>query len=220
MKKTALIVPILSTIAFAGAAQAANSQATMKIQGTIVPATCNIDINGSTTSTLQLGKINAAITANNAIATLPSQVATLNISCPSATMVGFAVADIAEKAGQVELNGLASPGLFSLGATPSGAIVGGYTVQMLNGIVDQKSITGFLASDNAETWRTLVSNQIDAKTHTLYSWSSNKGINTPSAGLKHQIRMGISPFINPLSAKDAADKIELRGEATYDLIYL
>lgn len=219
MKKTALIVSVLSTIAFAGAAQAANSQATMKIQGTIVPATCNIDLNGSTSSTLQLGKINAAL-ANNTTVTLPSQLATLNISCPSPTSVGFSVADVAEKAGQVQLGNLASPTLFSLGATPGGAVVGGYTVQILDGKVDQNSIMGFLTSNNAETWQLLDNRQLDANKRAIYSWSFKQGENTPSVGLKHQISMAISPFINPLSAKDAADKIELHGEATYDLIYL
>lgn len=224
MQKTAILIAMLGGITVSSVANAANSQATMKIEGSIVPATCNINLNGSTSSVLSLGKISAAQLAQsgitNGITELPNKVVTLNISCPSPTSVGFQVMDLGVKAGQVDLAGVKNAGLFSLGTTKSGAITGGYFINFDSGKVDARNVVSFISSNTSGTNWNQYTGMIDAAKKSVYSWSATTGQNTPAIGLSHQVLLNVHPYINPLSAADLADKIELRGEATYDLVYL
>lgn len=220
MKKTAIFIAMLSGITVSSVANAANSQATMKVEGSIIPATCNINLNGSTSSVLSLGKITAAQLALSGTTDLPNKVVALNINCPAPTLVGFQVMDLGEKAGQVDLAGVKDAGLFSLGTTKSGAIAGGYFINFDSGRVDAKNVVNFIASNNSGTNWNRYTGMIDAAKKSIYSWSTASGQNAPAIGLSHQVLLNIHPYINPLSAADSADKVELRGEATYDLVYL
>jgi hypothetical protein len=220
MQKTAILVAILSSVTVSNVANAANSQATMKVEGSIIPATCNISLNGSTSSVLSLGKISAAQLTQSGVTELPNKVVTLNIICPAPSLVGFQVMDLGEKAGQVNLGGAISPDLFSLGTTKSGAIAGGYFIDFDSGKVDARNIVSFISSNTSGTDWKKFTGTIDAAKKSIYSWSATSGQNAPAIGLSHQVLLKVHPYINPLSAADSADKIELRGEATYDLVYL
>ncbi|SPZ61741.1 P pilus assembly protein, pilin FimA [Serratia quinivorans] len=220
MKKTAIFIAILSGITVSNVASAANSQATMKVEGSIIPATCNINLNGSTSSVLSLGKITAAQLAQSGVTELPNKVVTLNINCPAPTVVGFQVMDLGEKAGQVDLAGVKDAGLFSLGTTKSGAIAGGYFIDLSSGKVDAKNVVSFISSNTSGTNWNKFTGMIDAAKKSVYSWSATSGLNAPAIGLSHQVLLNVHPYINPLSGPDSADKVELRGEATYDLVYL
>lgn len=221
MKKTAIVIALLSSVAASGVANAANSQATMKLEGSIIPATCNIKVNGSTSSTLSLGKITAAqLEQNGGTTLLPNKNVSLNITCPSPTFVGFQVMDLGEKAGQVELSGVKDIGLFSLGTTKSGAIVGGYFIDFESGKIDAKKVTNFISSASLDGKWSKFTGKLDAMKKSIYSWSTESAMSYPSIGFSHEVGLTIHPYINPLSASDAADKIELSGEATYDLVYL
>ncbi|MFQ0830763.1 DUF1120 domain-containing protein [Serratia fonticola] len=220
MQKTAILIAMLSGITVSSVANAANSQATMKVEGSIVPATCNINLNGSTSSVLSLGKITAAQLAQSGTTELPNKVVTLNINCPSPTLVGFQVMDLGEKAGQVDLSGVKDVGLFSLGTTKSGAIAGGYFIGFASGKVDARNVVSFISSNTSGANWNKHTGMIDAAKKSVYSWSATSGQNAPAIGLSHQVLLTLHPYINPLSAADSADKIELRGEATYDLVYL
>jgi hypothetical protein len=220
MQKTAILIAMLSGITVSSVANAANSQATMKVEGSIIPATCNINLNGGTSSVLSLGKISAAQLAQRGTTELPNKVVTLNIICPAPSLVGFQVMDLGEKAGQVDLAGTISPSLFSLGTTKSGAIAGGYFIDFDSGKVDARNVVSFISSNTSGTDWKKFTGTIDAAKKSVYSWSAASGQNAPTIGLSHQVLLKVHPYINPLSAADSADKIELRGEATYDLVYL
>lgn len=220
MKKTAIVMAVLSGMAVSCVANAATSRATMKIEGTIVPATCDISLNGGTSATLTLGKVSAAQLVGNSFTELPSQSVSMNVNCPSPTVVGFQAMDLGEKAGEVDLAGTKDPSLFSLGTTKSGAIAGGYFVSFGSGKVDSRNIVNFIASDTGENWSDMSGKAISASKKQIYSWSAESGKNAPTLGFMHQVQLQINSYINPLSDKDLSDKIDLRGEATYDLVYL
>ncbi|PRD15975.1 DUF1120 domain-containing protein [Pantoea coffeiphila] len=218
MKKKLLLVSVLSGLAISGAASAATSQVTMKLEGSIIPATCNININGGTSSTLSLGKISAAQLKPGQMFELEDKAIRLNINCPSPTMVGFQVMDLGQKAGQVDMNGTKGPSLFSLGTTKSGAIAGGYVVHLEKGTIDAQNVYNFISSETGETWQ--VSNgTLNSVKKDIISWGATSTL-SPSIGLSHQIDMSVHSYINPIAEKDISDKIDLRGEATYDLVYL
>lgn len=220
MKKTAIVIAVLSGIAVSGTASAANSSATMKVEGTIVPAICNISLNGGTSATLSIGKINSASIGTTGIALEPQHVA-LNINCPGPAVVGFGVTDLGENAGSVQVNGTTSSKFFSLGKTKSGVNVGGYTVLLDSGRVDSRNIANFISTKNGENWVTLNSKPpVDGNDGTVYSWSAETGKRAPTVGLVHQVTLTVNPFINKLPQSDMSDKIEIKGEATYDLVYL
>jgi len=224
MKKTTILMAILGSLAVSGAANAANSQATMKLEGTIIPATCNINLDGGNSKALSLGKISAAdvLKEGGNAYQLQEKTVHLNINCPSPTIVGFQVMDLGDKAGQVDLAGAKNSALFSLGTTKSGAISGGYLVSLSSGKIDAQTVAQFISSETGENWNIFNSenNGIDASKKTIYSWTAKSGNLAPAIGLSHSIEMEIHPYVNPLSEKDAADQINLRGEATYDLVYL
>lgn len=219
MKKTTMLVSLVAVIATVNVASAANSTATMSITGKIVPPTCNISFNGGTSSSLTLGKINPALLSEDNFSTLPALNASLSISCPTASGVGFKARDVAEGAGKAGITGLDMKELFSLGNTPGGAPIGGYTVTMEGGTIDNSKITNFLSSVSGQSWDIMNAGSVlDPTSSTMYGWSSNG--NAPQMGRQHQIDLKIQPFINATKQLGTGDAIELNGQATYDLVYL
>lgn len=223
MNKTIMIVSLLTTMATIATANAGSSSAAMKIQGEIVPTTCDISFNGSNSSSLSLGKINPSQLSENRYSTLPNLSASLNITCPAATAVGFKATDVAEGAGNVKIEDAPINTLFSLGLAPTGNIIGGYAVLIAGGSIDNSKISAVLKSNTGESWRVMGDTfAIEPSSGTMYSWASASGssLTVPTMGRNHKIALDIIPFINATKHLGNLDNIELIGQATYDLVYL
>lgn len=223
MKKTVMIVSLLATMATVTTANAGSSSATMKIQGEIIPATCDISFNGANSSSLSLGKIIPSQLLEDRYSALPSLNANLNITCPAATSVGFKATDIAEGAGNVKIEGSPMSNLFSLGLAPTGNLIGGYAVIISGGSVDGSGISTVLKSNSGESWSAMGdSRTIDPSNRTTYSWSSATGSSSsvPTMGRNHQISLSILPLVNATKHLGNIDNLEFIGQATYDLVYL
>ncbi|MEJ4045791.1 hypothetical protein [Erwinia sp. SLM-02] len=219
MKKTTILVSLVAAIATVNVATAANSTASMSITGKIVPPTCNISFNGGTSSSLTVGKINPALLSEDNFSALPALNASLSISCPTASGVGFKARDVAEGAGKTGITGMDMKEVFSLGKTPSGAAIGGYTVTMESGTIDNSKITNFLSSVSGQSWDVMNAGAaLDPTSSTMYSWANSGQV--PQMGRQHQINLKIQPFINATKQLSTGDAIELNGQATYDLVYL
>lgn len=223
-KKTALSVTLLAVIATSGMANA-GSQFTVKVDGKIVPASCDIG-QGSSSTTVQLGKLSAnKLNADpNAETLLPVKKIELRIDCPSATAVAIQPTDVAEKAGQVPLQGIAMPDIFSLGATSNGTVIGGYMVRFDTSStkVDQNGVGNFISAPvGSNVWSSFNTSKILSGTgQNMYSWTNGTKGNAPAMGKVHTIGLEFSPFIAPTSTLNTSESIDIKGEATYDLVYL
>ncbi|MBJ9999841.1 hypothetical protein [Erwinia sp. S38] len=219
MKKMTILVSVVAAMATVNVANATNSTATMNITGKIVPPTCNISFNGGTSSSLSMGKINPGLLSEDHFSALPELKASLSISCPAATGVGFKARDVAEGAQSVKITGLDVKELFSFGNTESGTPIGGYTVSMESGTIDDSRIAHFLSSFSGQAWDDMNSGAaLDPSSIFMYSWSTTTLV--PQMGRQHQINLKIQPFINATKELGTSDAIELNGQATYDLVYL
>lgn len=222
-KKTALSVTLLAAIATSGMANAGKSQFTVKVDGTIVPASCDIG-KGIGSTTVQLGKLSADRLNTDSETMLPVKKMQLRIDCPSATAVAIQPTDVAEKAGQVAYRGLKMVDIFSLGATSDGAVVGGYMVRLDTNStnVDQLGVSNFLSAPvGSNVWSAFDNAHIVSGTgQKMYSWTRGSKGNAPAMGKVHTIGLEFTPFISPTSTLKTSENIEIKGEATYDLVYL
>lgn len=223
-KKTALSVTLLAAIATSGMANAGKSQLTVKVDGTIVPASCDIG-KGIGSVSIQLGKLSADRLNMNKETILPAHKMQIRIDCPSATAVAIQPADVAEKAGQVSYQGTKMADIFSLGATSDGAVIGGYMVKLDTNStkVDQLGVSNFLSAPvGSNVWSSFDndSNIISGTGQNMYSWTRGDKSNAPAMGKIHNIGLEFLPFISPASKLKTSEKIDIKGEATYDLVYL
>lgn len=224
-KKTALNVTLLAAIATSGMANAGKSQFTVKVDGMIVPASCDIG-KGIGSTTVQLGKLSAnKLNADpNAETLLPVKKIELRIDCPSATAVAIQPTDVAEKAGQVSYMGMKMVDAFSLGATSDGAVIGGYMVKFDTNStnIDQLGVSNFITAPvGSNVWSSFAnSDSLSATGQKMYSWTSASKSNAPSMGKVHNIGLEFTPFISPASKLNTSENIDIKGEATYDLVYL
>lgn len=221
MKKTAIIISLLAAMTTIGTANAANSHATLKIKGKIVPPTCDINFDGGNSASLDMGKVNPGLLSDNEFSPLPYLTANLNITCPAATGVGFTATDLAAGAGKVTLLGADANGLFSLGLAKNGKTVGGYLVNLKSATVDQTTVTNFLYREGSGSWnRSPVGmTDVDPTGQKVYSWGASNN-DVPTGASRHQVQLEIRPVINAMKELGNTDNIELSGEATYDLVYL
>lgn len=221
MKKTSLIASIVGCLAVSGSALAGPSQATLKLEGTLVPASCSIYSGGvgAAGTTIPLGKISFERLNQDDITQLGQKTTQVIITCPAATTVGFEMTDTAAKAGEVVIGTVKAGKMFSLGATKEDKVIGGYTITFGNASVDQKPVRSFL-SQTSDAWNVMTANDtVNPNRHEVYSWTTSSQ-DLPSAGENHQVSMVIKPFINPLKDLGSADQIDIKGSATYDLVYL
>lgn len=224
-KKTALNATLLATLAASGMANAAGkSQLTVTVDGTIVPASCDIG-KGSDSTLVQLGKLSADRLNLKSETMLPVKKVQITIDCPSLTAVAFQPTDRAEKAGQVLFKNVKAPDIFSLGATSSGAVIGGYMVHfdLSSTKVDGANVSNFLsapAGSNAWTIFDNASNLVSATGQNMYTWARGAKNTAPVLGKTHNIGLEFTPFISPASTLKTSENIYIRGEATYDLVYL
>ncbi|MBK4725195.1 DUF1120 domain-containing protein [Pantoea agglomerans] len=222
-KKTALNLTLLAAIATSGMANA-GSQFTVKVDGMIVPASCDIG-NGSGSTTVQLGKLSADKLNTDSETMLPVKKMQLRIDCPSATAVAIQPTDVAEKAGQVSYLGMKMVDIFSLGATSDGAVIGGYIVKLDTNStnVDQLGVSSFLSAPvGSNVWSTFDNSAhiVSGTGQNMYSWTRGSKGNAPAMGKVHTIGLEFTPFISPASTLKTSENIDIKGEATYDLVYL
>lgn len=222
-KKTALNVTLLAAIATSGMANAGKSQFTVKVDGMIVPASCDIG-KGIGSTTVQLGKLSANKLNMDTETMLPVKKVQLRIDCPSATTVAIQPTDVAEKAGQVSYMGMKMVDAFSLGATSDGAVIGGYMVKFDTNStnIDQLGVSNFITAPvGSNVWSSFANgNSLSATGQKMYSWTSASKSNAPSMGKVHNIGLEFTPFISPASKLNTSENIDIKGEATYDLVYL
>jgi type 1 fimbria pilin len=219
LKNTALTLAIFSAITASGMANAGKSQLTMKVGGTILPASCEIG-EGSSTTSINLGRLSASKLNDNEMTTLAAQTAKINIVCPSYTAISLQATDVAEKAGQVEYANRVTPEVFSLGATSDGKVIGGYFVAMQDtSKVDGRPVANFIQAPMGSTSWVKSAGGINANNNVMYSWAVLSP-DAPALGKVHSIDLKIVPFIEPASTLNTSENIEIRGEATYDLVYL
>ncbi|MFG1173199.1 hypothetical protein AAFN90_06325 [Erwiniaceae bacterium CAU 1747] len=219
-KKTVLTASLFAAIASSGMANASKSQLTVKLEGTILPASCEIAQGGNAT-TLSLGKISASKLNDNSETHLPEVTTKIDIICPAQTAISIQPTDVAEKAGQVVFMGMVQPAMFSLGATSDGRVIGGYFVKLQSSSkVDGHAVKKFISAPMGSTvWSDASQEPLDASGKKMYSWSEAAD-SSPALGKTHSIDLKFSPFISPASTLNTAETIQLRGEATYDLVYL
>lgn len=178
LTKTALSLSLLAIMATSGMANAKNSQFTLKVEGTIVPASCDIG-NGASAKTVLLGKLQADKLNVDSETLLPSRTVSIDIQCAGLTAVGIQPTDVAEKAGQVNYMGVKAPDAFSLGATADGTVIGGYMVKLNSGEtkVDNQGITSFISAPvGSGIWHNVDSSQaISSNGQNMYSWAMGNG---------------------------------------------
>ncbi|WP_133842578.1 hypothetical protein [Erwinia rhapontici] len=223
-KKTALGLSLLAAIATSGMANAGKSQFTVKVDGMIIPASCDIGKGVGSTS-IKLGKLIADNLNLTKDTILPVSKLQIRIDCPSATAVAIQPTDVAEKAGQVFYMGLQVPEIFSLGATSDGAVIGGYMVKLDTDStnVDQVGVSNFIVAPvGSNVWSTFdnTSRLISGTGQKMYSWTTGDKSNAPVMGKSHTIGLEFTPFISPASKLKTSERIDIKGEATYDLVYL
>lgn len=217
MKKSVLFLSFIAAVTTSGSALAAN-QATLKVTGKLIPASCDITIE---TADVSLGDINISTLNKDTATQLDTHQTGLNVTCQAPTLFAFKPTDTAAKAGEVTFNGNGGPQIFSLGATTKGAIIGGYTVQINNALsqMDGKVNVGSLVSeDDGTSWKTQTGGFLLGSGQQIYSMSLDSL--APAAATTSVIKLDLKPFINATSGLGSAENIDINGVATYDIVYI
>lgn len=215
-KKTFFIISLATLLNLCSiVSYAASSQATMKIQGEILPSACDLFIDNG--GELRLGKNNiSTASASQDGIILPERTIGINIQCPSLTSFGIRTTDLAANAGNVKHRSAGSTMIFSLGQTESGEPIGGYfaTIDKSQSWIDGNLINSIIVSqDQGHSWQPM-QGMLHSNGESVYSWGNY--LRPLSA---HVVKLGlkISPFLYKASYNDA---IKLDGLTSFELIYL
>jgi len=192
----------------------ASSQTTIKLQGEIMPGSCDIGMNSAGSIKLNLAAGQGSSHSGRPL--LPEKKLGLMIQCQGATSFAFRARDIAPNAGNVQLAGEQQRDIFSLGLTNKGQAIGGYLalIDPEHSRMDGRVIPNVLVSDNeGVSWRT-GQFRLTPSGENIYSWGSQI---TP--GSAHQVNIDIilKPFIFNLNQADA---IKIDGMTTFEIVYL
>lgn len=192
----------------------ASSQTTIKLQGEIMPGSCDIGMNSPGSIKLNLAAGQGSSHSGRTL--LPEKKLGLMIQCQGATSFAFRARDIAPNAGNVQLAGEQQRDIFSLGLTNKGQAIGGYLalIDPEHSRMDGRVIPNVLVSDNeGVSWRT-GQFRLTPSGENIYSWGSQI---TP--GSAHQVNIDIilKPFIFNLNQADA---IKIDGMTTFEIVYL
>jgi len=192
----------------------ASSQTTIKLQGEIMPGSCDIAMNSAGSIKLNLAGGQGSTHTGRTL--LPEKKLGLMIQCQGATSFAFRARDIAPNAGNVQLAGEQQRDIFSLGLTNKGQAIGGYLalIDPEHSRMDGRVIPNVLVSDNeGVSWRT-GQFRLTPSGENIYSWGSQI---TPGSARQVNIDIILKPFIFNLNQADA---IKIDGMTTFEIVYL
>ncbi|WP_431022163.1 DUF1120 domain-containing protein [Erwinia rhapontici] len=192
----------------------ASSQTTIKLQGEIMPGSCDIGMNSPGSIKLNLAAGQGSSHSGRTL--LPEKKLGLMIKCQGATSFAFRARDIAPNAGNVQLAGEQQRDIFSLGLTNKGQAIGGYLalIDPEHSRMDGRVIPNVLVSDNeGVSWRT-GQFRLTPSGENIYSWGSQI---TPGSARQVNIDIILKPFIFNLNQADA---IKIDGMTTFEIVYL
>ena len=89
--------------------------------------------------------------------------------------------------------------------------------------VDQVGVSNFIiAPVGSNVWSTFDNTTalVSGTGQKMYSWTTGNKSNAPVMGKTHTIGLEFAPFISPASKLKTSERIDIKGEATYDLVYL
>lgn len=193
----------------------ASSQYTIKLQGQIIPSSCDIAMDQAGSIILTPSNT-ARESANKNSIQLPSKNLGFMIRCQGATSFAFRARDIAPNAGNVQLAGEQQRDIFSLGLTNSGQSIGGYLafIDPERSLMDGKRIPDVLISSNeGVSWRT-GQYKLSPSGENIYSWGNQS---TPGSARQVNINILLKPFIFNLNQADA---VKIDGMTTFEIVYL
>ncbi|BCQ36762.1 MULTISPECIES: DUF1120 domain-containing protein [Erwinia] len=226
-KMTTLAVLIVGAIA-SGQALAGGS-ATLDVKATIVPGACNVVL---PSASLDWDNIDPASLHHELFTELPAKQLTLNVNCPAKMMFAVKAIDNATK------------GVAPLGPDPSlsdsyfdftstaekNAPVGGYSIKALTAgsTSDQTKATALVTFKNGK-W-----NEKPANADYAYFPSSALGndaaldISTSDSKTKYlrdsamnkSFSLEIRPWIAPVSEPAWGNDVDLKGSATFEVVYI
>jgi len=192
----------------------ASSQTTIKLQGEIMPGSCDIGMNSPGSIKLNLAAGQGSSHSGRTL--LPEKKLGLMIQCQGATSFAFRARDIAPNAGNVQLAGEQQRDIFSLGLTNKRQAMGGYLalIDPEHSRMNGRVIPNVLVSDNeGVSWRT-GQFRLTPSGENIYSWGSQI---TPGSARQVNIDIILKPFIFNLNQADA---IKIDGMTTFEIVYL
>lgn len=193
----------------------ATSQASLTLQGEILPSSCDITMDSS--GKVQLGKMNTPnFSSETKSIRLPERNIIVSINCPAATLFGIRPMDIAINAGNVKHDGSGDNTVFSLGLTASGQAIGGYYASINKSLssVDGKQPDNIIASrDQGNSWN-LAQGNLSAKGENVYSWGEQT---QPHSARSVKVSLIITPF---LFKNNYSDTVNIEGLSSFELVYL
>jgi len=192
----------------------ASSQTTIKLQGEIMPGSCDIGMNSA--GSIKLNLAGGQGSSHSGRTLLPEKKLGLMIQCQGATSFAFRARDIAPNAGNVQLAGEQQRDIFSLGLTNKGQAIGGYLalIDPEHSRMNGRVIPEVLVSDNeGVSWRT-GQFRLTPSGENIYSWGSQI---TPGSARQVNIDIILKPFIFNLNQADA---IKIDGMTTFEIVYL
>jgi hypothetical protein len=211
-----IVVYITSIIVtfFISATNAA-SQASLNVQGEILPGSCDMIIDNG--GILRLGKKNAQQSSSekNSVR-LEDRNIVINITCPAATLFAIRPIDIAINAGNIKHTSVEGNRVFSLGQSASGKAIGGYyaSIDKSRSRVDGRQPDNIIFSqDQGNSWQ-IAQDYLTANGKNVYSWGEQL---QPRSARSVKVSLLISPFLLQNSYSDA---VKIDGATSFELVYL
>jgi len=214
-RKTIIPFSLTALVFISAVSHAATSQASLKLDGEILPASCDMAIENG--GTIRLGKPSpVAAPSEQGYFALPERTIGINIQCPGSTSFGIRTTDITSNAGQIRLDGAEINTVFSLGETAKGEAIGGYSaiIDKSRSLIDGKPLEKIIVSqDQGNSWQS-TQGHLTSQGKSVYSWGEQS---RPLNAKTVKLGLTISPF---LLKNNYSDAVKIDGITSFELVYL
>lgn len=220
MKKTTIIATLIGGILLSGSAMAAGgAKAIMKVQGTILPPSCSIGVDGA----LTFNDIDPAKLSKDAFTDLPMKKTKVSVLCLGSSFFGIRATDNSVVA--AEKPGVLNENLFSLGQRADGKQIGVYTI---NVNTDESSVEGKEAQrafymDKDGMWIDVLNKEQSFMKNSKIVPVSGMELSSDNSrkAVKNKVyALDIQASIAPVGADGVQRSINLDGSATFEVIYM
>ncbi|KQN57910.1 MULTISPECIES: type 1 fimbrial protein [unclassified Erwinia] len=223
MKKITLIAVLMGGMMASGAAMAegmvTGAKATMKVQGTILPPSCNISLEGA----LSFNNINPGSLSKDKFTDLKAEKTRVTVGCDGASYYGIRAVDnsgaVAEKPGANKET------LFSLGNDANGKAIGVYTIKLdrdSSSVEDQQVQKAYsLQPDNIWKFVTDESGYYFKNAQLVPVSGMDLASDTERKAVSNKVySLEVKPSIAPVGKNGVQSSINLNGSTTFEVIYM
>jgi type 1 fimbria pilin len=213
---------VVVTLASAAVAAEAAPTLDMTVVGKISPTPCTLDFDGGNSLDFEETKASALSKTDYTVLTTKQTAAV--IDCIAPIKIGFSVVDdraasaISDAAMKKAIAVGTDNNLYGLG-TAGTVSIGSYSIDISTiATVDNTQATNNVYStDSGKTW---TKNEKWLTPGANYIYSAGSASAGPTVGAKYRFPMTVRAALNKVTVLNVVNKIDLNGQATFELKYL